>query len=111
MRPRHQLGQVCKSGSNWVLRYHEDRIVNGQVKRVGTKKALAPIAAYRTERHVRAVLADKINGILRTVNAQNGGEASAAMTLGEFIEHSYFPRLEFRLAVPSGNELHSNLRP
>jgi hypothetical protein len=28
------------------------------------------------------------------------------MMLGEFIERSYFPRLNWRLSVPAGNELH-----
>jgi integrase len=28
------------------------------------------------------------------------------MSVGEFIERMYFPRLEFRLTVPTGNELH-----
>lgn len=91
---------------NWVIRYHEDRITEGQVKRVRTLKALAPIAAYKTERDVRLGLAEKISAILRTVNTQNSDEQSATVPLGEFIERRYFPRLDFRLAVPSGNELH-----
>ena len=106
MRPRQQTGQVCKRGSNWVIRFHEDRITDGQVKRVRTLKALAPIAAYKTERDVRLGLAEKISAILRTVNTQNSDDESATVILGEFIERRYFPRLDFRLAVPSGNELH-----
>lgn len=106
MRPRHQAGQVCKRGSKWVLRYHEDRIVDGHVKRVRTRKVLADGAEYKTDRDVRKALADKISAILGTVNTQNGSEVTASVTLGEFIEQRYFPRLDVRLAVPSGNELH-----
>jgi integrase len=106
MRPRQQAGQVCKRGSNWVLRFHEDRMTDGKVKRVRTLRPLAPIAKYKTERDVRIGLADKIAAILNTVNAQDGGEASASMTLGEFIELQYFPRLEFRLKVDANNALH-----
>jgi hypothetical protein len=28
------------------------------------------------------------------------------ITLGEFIQNSYFPRLDWRLKQPAGNELH-----
>ena len=34
MRPRHQRGQIARRGPNWVLRFHEDRLVDGAVKRV-----------------------------------------------------------------------------
>ena len=51
MRPRHQEGQIAKRGSNWVLRYHEDRAVSGQTKRVRTTTVLASYEQYpyRTE--------------------------------------------------------------
>jgi hypothetical protein len=38
------------------------------------------------------------------VNRENA--VAATLTLGEFIERSYFPRLDWRLHVPAGNELH-----
>ena len=46
MRPRFQSGQICKRGEYWCLRYHEDRMVNGAVKRVRTIQHLAPYAEY-----------------------------------------------------------------
>lgn len=106
MRPRHQAGQVCKRGSHWVIRYHEDRIVDGATKRVRTIRPLAAVAEYKTERDVRVALADKIVAILNTVNARSGSAPSPSIALGEFIEHRYFLRLEHRLTIPHGNELH-----
>ena len=89
-----------------MIRFHEDRVVDGQVKRVRTQKSLASASEFKTERDVRAALADKIATILDTVNTQTGSEASASMTVGEFITRRYFPRLEQRLTIPAGNELH-----
>jgi hypothetical protein len=111
MRPRHQQGQICLRGSNWVLRYHEDRIVDGRVKRVRTMKVLAPYSAYpykisETNSQLRSVLGEKITTILSTVNGRGGTNADSTLTLGEFIEHRYFPRLDQRLKMPAGNELH-----
>jgi len=106
VRPRHQAGQVCKRGSHWVIRYHEDRIVDGATKRVRTIRPLAAVAEYKTERDVRVALADKIVAILNTVNARSGSAPSPSISLGEFIEHRYFLRLEHRLTIPPGNELH-----
>src|SRR6266404_424804 len=111
MRPRHQQGQICVRGSNWILRYHEDRIVDGRVKRVRTMKVLAPYSTYpykitETNSQLRSVLSEKINTILSAINGQGGTNADSTLTLGEFIEHRYFPRLDQRLKMPAGNELH-----
>ena len=40
MRPRSQQGQIVRDGSSGVFRYCEDRIENGQTKRVRIKKVL-----------------------------------------------------------------------
>jgi integrase len=111
MRPRHQTGQIRKRGSNWILRYYEDRIESGQIKRVRTTKVLAPYSEYpykeSDEKRLRRELEDKIRNILVSVNGQNGGRnANGTLTLAEFIERSYFPRLDWRLQQPAGNELH-----
>ncbi len=52
---------------------------------------------------------DKIGNILASVNVQNGGKGTngnGTSTLAEFIERNYFPRLDWRLQQPAGNELH-----
>jgi integrase len=110
MRPRHQLGQIAKRGSNWVLRYHEDRIIDGKVKRVRTSQVLAPYSDYpfkvnKSNDQVRSALNSKISAILSGVNSARGS-IEGTLTLAEFIDQRYFPRLTERLAIPSGNELH-----
>jgi integrase len=110
MRPRHQRGQIRKQGSNWELRYHEDRMVDGEVKRVRASTPLASYAEYPYKgtdgdiERLREKFHDKITAILASVNRENG--VAGTSTLGEFIERSYFPRLDWRLKVPAGNELH-----
>jgi len=110
MRPRFQQGQITKRGPNWVLRYHEDRNIDGVVKRVRTIKVLGsysqhPLKETQTTQ-VRALFNDKINAILATVNTQSSNPADGTLTVGEFIEQRYFPRLDQRLQMPAGNELH-----
>ena len=111
-RPKHQQGQISHRGSFWVLRYHQDRIgTDGQIRRVRTTAPLAPYAEYPYKgtstdlQRLREQFHGKIAAILAPVN-QHGGAATSALTLGEFIEQSYFPRLDFRLNIPAGNELH-----
>jgi integrase len=110
MRPRRQKGQIRKQGSNWELRYHEDRIVDGKVKRVRASTPLASYAEYPYKgtdadlERLREKFHDKITSILTSVNRENA--VAGTLTLGEFIERSYFPRLDWRLNVSAGNELH-----
>jgi integrase len=109
MRPRFQQGQVCRRGNNWVLRYHEDRVIDGAVKRVRTTEHLGSYEDYpfRSKEQVREALQDRINLILLPINVKSGGAVvNRTFTLDEFIEHSYFARLQWRLDVPAGNELH-----
>src|SRR5713101_2297448 len=99
MRPRQQQGQVTRRGSNWVLRYHEDRIVDGQVKRVRTIKVVAPYCDFPKKTNMyneeaRAFFHKKITAILSGVNSQSSGTVDATLTVGEFIEQRYFPRLD-----------------
>lgn len=103
-RPRFQKGQTVVRGSWWVLRYRD--YANG-----GRREScrLAPVADHpdiRVNETGKAELrfADKIAKCLTQVN--EGHVSTAGMTIGEFIEQSYFPRLEWRKQVPAGNELH-----
>jgi integrase len=112
MRPRYQQGQILKSGSNWVLRYHEDRLVNGAVKRVRTKVSLAPYSEYpykqddKSFERLRRELSEKINPILTRINGRTSQSVDSTLTVGEFIEQRYFPRLDQRLQMSAGIELH-----
>jgi integrase len=112
MRPRFQAGQIIHKGPNWVLRYWEDRKgADGVVKRVRTVTSLAPYAQYPYRGsatdldRLREIFQDKIAALLAPVNSESP-VAKSLLTLGEFIENSYFPRLRWRLEQPAGNELH-----
>jgi integrase len=85
------------------LKFYQDALVDGEVKRQRVTRLLAPTSDYKTERDVRTGLAEKISTILNPVNAQH---QTVSMSLGDFIRYRYFPRLEFRLTMPAGNELH-----
>src|SRR6267154_1897551 len=108
MRPRFQRGQIRRHGSNWILVFYEDQVRGNTFERVRTQQILAPYQLYpykKTEiERVRQELADKIKPILARMNRT--GSAGTNLTLAEFIQQSYFPRLEWRLTVPTGNELH-----
>jgi integrase len=111
-RPRYQQGQIVHRGSFWVLRFHEDRIsAEGTVKRVRTTEPIVPYASYPYKgtptdiQRLRDQFQSKIASILARVN-QGHTSRDAVLTLAEFIEKSYFPRLDYRFKVPAGNELH-----
>jgi integrase len=94
------------------LRYHEDRAsADGSIKRVRTTRTLAPYSEYPYKgtpsdlSKLRELFHDKIAAILAPINRENP-TVKNSFTLAEFIELSYFPRLEWRLKVPAGNELH-----
>ena len=112
MRPRFQAGQIAHKGPNWVLRYWEDRkAAVGIVKRVRTAVTLGPDSQYPCRgtatdlERLREIFQEKIAALLAPVNSESPS-AKSTLTLGEFITNSYFPRVNWRLAQPSGNELH-----
>lgn len=112
MRPRTQAGQVTKRGPNWVLRFHEDRTDKaGNVTRVRTMSFLCPYAEHplkvtKTNDAIRELFKNKIAEYLAPVNVKTAGPATATFSLADFIEHGYFARLQVRLNIPAGNELH-----
>jgi integrase len=108
MRPRYQDGSIQRRGNQWVLRFWEDR----KGSRVRTVKPIASYDAhpYRTplsstdEKLLRKELETRIDALLDPVNQGRGSTGN--VPLGEFIENSYFSRLDLRLKIPAGNELH-----
>ena len=108
-RPRFQKGQIMVRSGNWVLRFRTDVIENGVTKRRRETCVLASTADHpdiRPTEIAKAELrfADKIARCLAPVN--QGHITTGSLTVGEFIEQSYFPRLEWRLQVPPGAAHH-----
>jgi len=108
-RPRFQKGQVMVRSGNWVLRFRTDVLENGVTKRRRETCVLASTADnpdIRPSETAKAELrfADKIAKCLAPVN--QGRITTGSLTVGEFIEKSYFPRLEWRLQVPPGAAHH-----
>jgi integrase len=100
VRPRHQSGTIVRKGRNWVLRYYEDRIVDGHVERVRASQVLAPCGnVYRNKTDVKD-LAQRALAKLPSA----GGSIDGALTLGDFIENKYFPHIEQRTQMQG--ELH-----
>jgi integrase len=101
VRPRYQTGSIVVRNNNWVLRYYDDRIENGTVKRVRISKILAPVSgAYRTKTQVRS-LADEI---LSKLTTSQPSQIDGTLALFEFIEKKYFPHLDKRQLMQG--ELH-----
>jgi|HubBroStandDraft_6_1064221.scaffolds.fasta_scaffold02488_9 integrase len=111
MRARSQEGQIAHKGPNWVLRVYEDRAVDGKTVRVRVPHILCRYSDHPlkgTEKDLeflRNKFADKITSLLNPVNKEHA-ITTGAITLGAFIEQSYWPRCEFRVSAPAGNELH-----
>jgi integrase len=111
MRARNQEGQITRKGPNWVLRIYEDRVVDGKVQRVRTPKIICTYAEHPLRgtasdiEFLRKKYADKISQWLTPVNKEHA-IVSGTITLGQFIEQSYWPRCEWRVSVPAANELH-----
>src|SRR5256885_15790718 len=104
-RPRFQKGQVTLRGDYWVLRYRDH--TNGG-KRETYRLALAadhPDIRQTETSKAELRFADKISKCLAPVNQGHTPFVGSGFTVGEFIEKTYFPRLEWRKQVPDGNEL------
>jgi len=112
MRPRYQEGQIELRSGQWWLRVRD---AEGSRKR----EFLALRSEYPQFRpdsktdmqKLRAALSSRIGPILARYNqGVSGAAASASRTLSlsvsEFIEQSYYPRLDWRLEQPAGNEFH-----
>jgi integrase len=112
MRPRFQTGTIVRRGQHWTFRYSE-RHADG-AKPVKKTVILGAYAEhpYRGSTTDLAILREKYKDTITAAlaRANNGAvitaDAKFGLTLGEFIEQSYWPRLQWRLTVPDGNELH-----
>lgn len=103
-RPKFQQGSITKNreGNRWLLKWRE---YNGAAS-IPRTKTLCPVTKdYSTETDVRREFADEIRSLIGAQN-QRATSTDGTLTVGQFIEQRYFARLEQRLQIPAGNELH-----
>jgi integrase len=102
-RPKFQQGSIEHYGVNWMLRYYDP----------SGKRARAFLGSYashplepnkRNVAELRAIFHDKITAILQAVNSGSTEAIPGGATVGDFIKHSYFTRLDWRLKAEG--ELH-----
>src|SRR6267154_2506394 len=100
-RPRGQRGQIKHHGSNWIFVYYAGD------KR--THAVLAPFALcpFRDSEQVREKFADKINALLRPVNASVPSAAmmDGLLTVEKYINEAYWKRCEQRQQLEGANHM------
>jgi integrase len=100
-RPRFQEGSLTCSEGKWLLKWRE----YDTGRSVHRTKTLCATTDYPRESDVRREFGNQIRGLVGLQNEKVSG-TDGSLTVGEFIENRYFPRLEQRLQFPQGNELH-----
>ena len=104
-RPRFQMGQITVRGGSWVLRYRDHASGGGRKDwKLGLVADNPDIRKSETQK-VEIRFADKIAKCRAEIN-QGHTNNTGGSTLADFIEQSYFPRLDWRMKVPAGNEMH-----
>jgi len=104
-RPQFQKGQITVRGGFWVLRYrdYED---GGKRKdwKLGLVSDNPDIREGETTK-IEARFKDEIAKARQSINqGRLDAKGEVTITLGEFIEQSYFPRCEYRMTIPEGTE-------
>ena len=93
-RKREQTGQIFQRHGSWYVRFYESRVIDGEVKRVRVAKRLGAVttrgkkAPATIEREAEVALVD--------VNRPTYSP-DKVVTLGDFVEGVYFPRIESHL--------------
>jgi integrase len=100
-RPRFQEGSLTRWDGKWLLKWRE----YDTGRSVQRTKTLCAATQYPRESDVRREFGNQIRGLVGLQNEKVSG-TDGSLTVGEFIENRYFPRLEQRLLFPQGNELH-----
>lgn len=88
LRTRKQRGYIFKARGVWYVRYFDTRVIDGVVKRVRIAKQLANVSSA-TRKKARDLAAP----LLAQVN-QPRYPAETAVSLTDFVEQIYLPRME-----------------
>ena len=103
-RPKYQEGSLTVNESGrWILKWREYN--GGSSKASERSKTLCLKKDYPTETDVRREFGELIRALIGPQNSR-AATTDGTVTVGQFIELRYFPRLEQRLQIPAGNELH-----
>jgi integrase len=89
--PRQQTGQLFQRHGSWYVRFYEDRVIDGTVKRVRISKRLGDVrtrgkTAPEEIRRLAKQLVEPAND--PQINPE------LVMRLGDFVERAYFPRIQ-----------------
>jgi integrase len=90
-RKREQSGQIFKRHGSWYVRFYENRVIGGTVKRVRIAKHLGEVTT-RGKRPPASIEQEASRVVSDANNPQYIPEH--VVTLGEFVERVYFPRIE-----------------
>jgi hypothetical protein len=82
-----QKGFIFQKGGSWFLRYRDNVIEGGQVRRKLECKKLAPVCdLYRTEKDLQALR----DGVLKPINSGKL-KPESTLTVAEFAEGNWLP--------------------
>jgi integrase len=88
-----QRGQIFKHRGNWRVRFRENVIEDGQIKRVLRSRFLARIDDEHPTKRSVALIADRILAPLNAGQVQ----PESSLTVSYFIEHYYLPHVKKEL--------------
>lgn len=93
-RKREQSGQIFRRHGSWYVRFYESRVSDGKVKRVRLAKRLGNVTTRgkRPPAHIE----NQAEEILSAANRPKYIPENV-ITLGDFVERVYFPRVEQHL--------------
>jgi len=93
-RAREQSGYIYKRGGWWVLRYRENVLEGGELKRRQLAKQIEQVSpAHMRLKRPPPEIENKAKAMLQPLN-NHSYTPEATQTLGHFVERVYFPNLE-----------------
>lgn len=93
-RAREQSGYIYKRAGWWVLRYRENVLEGGKLKRRQLAKQIEQVSPEHMRlKRPPPEIEDKAKAMLQPLNCRTY-TPEATQTLGHFVEHVFFPNIE-----------------
>src|SRR5256885_9327481 len=93
-RAREQSGYIYKRGGWWVLRYRENVLEGGELKRRQLAKQIEQVSPEHMRlKRAPPEIEDKAKAMLQPLN-NHTYTPEATQSLEHFVEHVYFPNIE-----------------